>query len=149
LALNLLEYQTAILRRDFATAESLLPSLPNDQRNRVARFLESLDLKELALSVTTDPEHRFDLAIQLRKVNLAHQLAQQADNEQKWRQVAEYAFAEWNLPLAEECLKRAKDLPGLLMIYTAIGDQQGLIALAEQAGKSGKRNIEFTCHYLC
>ena len=41
LSLSVIEYQTAILRGDTATAESLLPSIANDQRNRIARFLEA------------------------------------------------------------------------------------------------------------
>ena len=41
LSLNVVEYQTAILRGDMEAAESLLPSIPTDQRNRIARFLEA------------------------------------------------------------------------------------------------------------
>ena len=40
LPLTLVEYQTAVLRGDLATADSILPSVPADQRSRVARFLE-------------------------------------------------------------------------------------------------------------
>jgi hypothetical protein len=41
LSLNVVEYQTAILRGDMEAAEALLPSIPTDQRNRIARFLEA------------------------------------------------------------------------------------------------------------
>ena len=41
LSLNVVEYQTAILRGDLETAEALLPEIPSDQRNRIARFLEA------------------------------------------------------------------------------------------------------------
>jgi coatomer subunit beta' len=41
LALSVIEYQTAVLRGDMATAEQILPTVPKDQRNKVARFLES------------------------------------------------------------------------------------------------------------
>ena len=41
LSLNVVEYQTAILRGDMEAAEALLPSIPTDQRNRIARFLET------------------------------------------------------------------------------------------------------------
>lgn len=41
LNLSVIEYQTAILRDDMTTAESLLPQIPNDQRNKIARFLEA------------------------------------------------------------------------------------------------------------
>ena len=72
LSLNLIEYQTAILRDEMETAAEILPSIPKEQRNKVARFLEARGmksivytimyfnsqrlsgLKELALQVTTD-----------------------------------------------------------------------------------------------
>lgn len=44
LPLTLVEYQTAVLRGDLETADSILPSIPADQRERVARFLEGQGL---------------------------------------------------------------------------------------------------------
>lgn len=41
LSLSLIEYQTAILRGDMETAESILPTIPKEQLNKVARFLEA------------------------------------------------------------------------------------------------------------
>ena len=41
LALTVIEYQTAILRGDMEAAEAMLPTIPSDQRNRIARFLEA------------------------------------------------------------------------------------------------------------
>jgi coatomer subunit beta' len=41
LSLNLIEYQTAVLREDMETASSILPSIPKEQLNKVARFLEA------------------------------------------------------------------------------------------------------------
>lgn len=40
LLLSVLEYQTAVMRGDFDTAHSVLPSIPWEQRTRVAHFLE-------------------------------------------------------------------------------------------------------------
>ena len=40
LLLSVLEYQTAVMRGDFETAHSVLPSIPWEQRTRVAHFLE-------------------------------------------------------------------------------------------------------------
>lgn len=41
LSVSLIDYQTAILRGDMDSAKQILPSVPSDQRNRVARFLET------------------------------------------------------------------------------------------------------------
>ena len=40
LLLSVLEYQTAVMRRDFDTADKVLPTIPREQRSRVAHFLE-------------------------------------------------------------------------------------------------------------
>ena len=58
LLLSVLEYKTCIVRRDFETAASILPSIPSDHRNKVARFLEAQGLKEEALQIATDPDYR-------------------------------------------------------------------------------------------
>jgi coatomer subunit beta' len=41
LSLNVVEYQTAVLRGDMDVANEILPQLPKDQLNKVARFLET------------------------------------------------------------------------------------------------------------
>ena len=40
LSLAVIEYQTAILRGDYDAANELLATIPNAERNRLARFLE-------------------------------------------------------------------------------------------------------------
>ena len=40
LSLTVVEFQTAILRGDMDSANEILPTLPKDQLNKVARFLE-------------------------------------------------------------------------------------------------------------
>jgi coatomer subunit beta' len=44
LSLNVVEYQTAILRGEMEAAAEILPTLPKDQLNKVARFLEGRGL---------------------------------------------------------------------------------------------------------
>jgi coatomer subunit beta' len=41
LSLSLVEYQTTVLRGEMEAAAELLPQIPKEQRNRVARFLET------------------------------------------------------------------------------------------------------------
>ncbi len=41
LSLSVIEYQTAVLRGDMTAAEEILPTVPKDQHNKVARFLEN------------------------------------------------------------------------------------------------------------
>jgi hypothetical protein len=137
LLLAVLEYQTAVVRRDFATAANLLPAIPQTEHNRIARFLEaqaretnctaarahvwgagyprparsspllhsgsgsglqlphafpalahpdtsfcvSQGFKEEALAVATDPEHQFELAVQLGKLETAYAITQKQPSE--------------------------------------------------------------------
>ena len=52
LLLSVLEYQTAVMRRDFDTADRVLQTVPKEQRTRVAHFLEKQGFKKQALAVS-------------------------------------------------------------------------------------------------
>ena len=56
--------------RDFDAANKILPSIPRDQYDSVARFLDSQGFREEALVVAQDPDMRFDLALQLDKLEV-------------------------------------------------------------------------------
>ncbi|CAN0485460.1 unnamed protein product [Ectocarpus sp. 12 AP-2014] len=47
----MLQYQTAVVRKDFETANSILPSIPKGEYTAVARFLESQGFKDEAFQV--------------------------------------------------------------------------------------------------
>lgn len=51
---------------------------------------------------------------------------------------SDMALVSSELPLAEECLVRAADLPGLLLLYSSCGHAQGMEKLAELARMKGK-----------
>lgn len=145
LSLSVLEYQTLVLRGDMETAEELLPSIPTDQLNKIARFLEGQGHKELALSIATDPEHKFDLALALGQLPIALELARTADAEHKWKTVGDAALTGWDVALAAECFTNAKDMGSLLLLYSSTGDRVGLKSLAEQAEANGAHNVAFSC----
>lgn len=98
--------------------------------------------------MSTDIEHRFELATQLGKLDVAVEIARQADKEDKWKALAETALAAWQFNLAEECLRRAKDMEGLLLFYQASGNRKGIMQLGEIAAAAGKNNISFLCSYV-
>lgn len=79
LLLAVLEYQTAVMRKDFDTADRVLPTIPRDQCSRVAHFLEKQGFKQQAMAVTNDPEHKFDLALQLGDLRVAYQIAKETE----------------------------------------------------------------------
>ncbi|NWH90026.1 COPB2 protein, partial [Aegithalos caudatus] len=149
LLVSVLEYQTAVMRRDFGMADKVLPTIPKEQRTRVAHFLEKqAGFKQQALAVSTDPEHRFELALQLGELKIAYQLAVEAESEQKWKQLAELAISKCQFGLAQECLHHAQDYGGLLLLATASGNASMVNKLAEGAEKDGKNNVAFMSYFL-
>lgn len=145
LSLSVVEYQTLVLRGDLESAAELLPSIPTDNFNKIARFLEGQGHKELALEVATDPEHKFDLALSLGQLPTALELAKIANVEHKWKTIGDAALSAWDLELAAECFKNAKDLGSSLLLYSSTGDSEGLRSLNIEAQKAGAHNIAFTC----
>ncbi|XP_055370119.1 coatomer subunit beta'-like [Betta splendens] len=148
LLLSVLEYQTAIMRRDFTTADKVLPTIPREQRTRVADFLEKQGFRQQALAVSTDPEHKFELALQLEEVGVAYQLALEAESEHKWKQLAELATTKCQFSLAQKCLHQAQDYGGLLLLATASGNADMMGELAEGAERSGKTNVAFLTYFM-
>lgn len=54
-------------------------------------------MKQLALDVATDDELKFDLAIQLKQLDIAKKIAEADDSEHKWKTLADLAFSEWKV----------------------------------------------------
>ena len=52
------------------------------------------------------------------------------------------------LDMAEECLSHAMDMSGLLLLYSSLGDAEGIIKLASLAKEQGKHNVAFLCLFL-
>ncbi|GFQ97770.1 coatomer subunit beta' [Trichonephila clavata] len=148
LLLSVLEYQTAVMRGDFETAQSVLPSIPWEQRTRVAHFLEKQGFKSQALVVSTDPDHKFELALQLGDLKIAYKLAKEAESEQKWKRLSELALSKCEFQLAEECLHHAKDYGGLLLLATSSGNASMMEKLAQSSELEGINNVSFMSYFL-
>merc|ERR1712025_1250868 len=148
LLVSVLEYQTAVMRRDFDTADRVLQTVPKEQRTRVAHFLEKQGFKKQALAVSIDPEHKFDLAIQLGDLETGYSLARESASEQKWKQLAELATRQAKFDLAQQCLHEAQDHGGLLLLATAAGNGDMVAKLGLQAEQAGKHNVSFLSYFM-
>jgi len=147
LSLSVVEYQTLVLRGELEAAQEI--EIPVDQKTKIARFLEGQGYKEEALEISTDPEHRFDLALELGKLDLALAIAKEQNaGDHKWRAVGDKALEAWDVTTAESCFWQAKDLGSLLLLYSASGDREGLRKLAEKAKEAAAFNVQFECLWL-
>lgn len=148
LLLSVLEYQTAVMRRDFNTADKVLPTVPREHRTRVAHFLEKQGFKSQALAVSCDPEHKFDLALQLGELKTAYSLAVESESEQKWKQLAELATSKCEFELAQECMHKAQDYGGLLLLASCSGNANMIDKLASTASEGEKNNVAFVGYFI-
>lgn len=57
--------------------------------------------------------------MQLGDLDVARDIASQLDTEAKWRQLGELAMAHGQLEVAQDCLHRAKDYSGMMLMYSA------------------------------
>jgi coatomer subunit beta' len=142
-SVSVIEFQTLVLRGELDGAMSMLQDgeIPEEQQNKIARFLEGQGYKEQALEVSTDNEHRFELALGLGELSIALDLARDADAEHKWKIVGDAALSAWNISTAEECFRHAKDLGSLLLLYTASAHEEDLRWLAAKATEAGQHNV--------
>lgn len=148
LLLPVLEYQTAVMRNDFEAADKILPSIPREQRTRVAHFLEKQGYQSQALAVSTDPEHRFDLALKLKDTKIAYELASEAQSDIKWKQLAKLATSLCEFELAQKCFSNAEDYSALLLLATSSGNVEMIEQLSEMAYKNKIYNIAFLCSFI-
>ncbi|KAK0439263.1 coatomer WD associated region-domain-containing protein [Desarmillaria tabescens] len=139
LSLSVVEYQTAVLRGDMAGRRTkFCQHSLRSSWNKVARFLgrprhTRIDLKELALKVTTDPDHKFDLSLQLDDLDTAVEIARsipELEAEAKWKSLGDRALTHG------KASRKANDLSALMLLLLAIGDRDGLKALSSKAGKA-------------
>jgi len=154
---TVLKYQTAVCRGNFALANEILSQIPRNFLGKIARFLEAKNFKEAALQVATDPEHKFELALQLEKFDLAldimnkemvPQSTSKEELEGKWKQLGDLALSKGNVALAEQCALNASDYTSLLLIYSSTGNRDRLLSLFAEALAAGQTNTAFCAAIL-
>ena len=151
LLLSLIEYKTLVLRGEMDAAETLLATIPKDQYNSVAKFLEARGQVAEALKIATDPDYKFDLAVQLGELNIARQIVEHEDmaaGDEKWKQLGELAMSGGDIDLASACLAKSGDLSGQLLLCSAVSSPAALAALASSATEKGKNNVAFAALFL-
>eukprot|EP00828_Plagiopyla_frontata_P048307 TRINITY_DN9219_c0_g1_i2.p1 TRINITY_DN9219_c0_g1~~TRINITY_DN9219_c0_g1_i2.p1 ORF type:complete len:582 (-),score=100.39 TRINITY_DN9219_c0_g1_i2:88-1833(-) len=119
---NVIEYQSSIIQNDEEKAEKVLQKIEIKYYDKIAKFLEQIDQKELAFSIVQDISFKFDLAINLNKIEEAFAIAKQINSQQKWKQIGDLALLSGKIQMAIECYKSCDDLSGqylICLLYTS------------------------------
>ena len=147
--MSVINFQIATERGDAELAAQLKETIPEEEKEKVSLFLEGKGLFAEALDMATDADHRFELALRLKNLAEAHRIAagedEKGDQKHKWKLLGDLALSLGLYHLAEDCLKKAGDISSLLVLYTALGNEEGVRALRAAAKGDGANNIAFIC----
>ncbi|EGR29953.1 hypothetical protein IMG5_145440 [Ichthyophthirius multifiliis] len=141
------QFQCLIAKEEIERAQNLLENIEKKYYDKLAKFLDTIDKKELAFQIAIDIDHKFDLALQLGNINEANNIAQQTKNINQQKQVGDLALQKGNINLAIECFKNSDDLGSLLLIYSSLGLKEELIEIAQKAVEQTKMNIAFQIYF--
>ena len=105
--------------------------------------MESNNQRELAFQITPDKDHKFELALNLNKIDDAFAIAEDQASIEKWKKVGDIALMAGAFELAEKCFNKSQDFNSLFLFYSSCGDLDGLQKLADDAERKGKYNVAF------
>jgi coatomer subunit beta' len=144
---NFIKYQMAILEKDFTQAEKLLPKIPESFNESVIKFLEKFELYDLCYKITKNPNQKFSLAIKLKKLSEAYEIAKNSKNSEKLKMVSDLAIELGEFNFAEKTMKEGNDWNGLLLYYSSIQNRKKLKEFADEAKKAGMFNVAFGSYF--
>lgn len=146
--ISVTEYQSLMVNQQYEKALNILSNIPEKYMDKLAKFLDSIDLKEAAFEIVRDIDHKFELALQLNRIKDAHSIAYKENSVNKWRQLGDLALINGHFDIAIESLKAANDLNGLFLIFSSLGMKEELHELAAKACENTRYNIAFSAYFL-
>ena len=144
---SFIKYQMAILDKDFTLAEKLLPKIPESFNENVFKFLEKFELYDLCYKITKNPNQKFSLAIKLKKLSEAYDIAANSKNSEKLKIVSDLAIELGEFNFAEKTMKEGHDWNGLLLYYSSIQNRKKLKEFADEAKQAGMFNVAFSSYF--
>ena len=97
----------------------LLKQIPENHYNKLSKFLEAEGFKDLAFDLTPDPSHKFELALDLKRVSQAFDIIKEtSDQKQNYKRVGDICLKSGNFKLAEQCFDLGEDLNSLFLLHS-------------------------------
>ncbi len=140
-------YQIAILSKKYDKADNFFSKIPESFHERVILFLQKFNHNDLSYKITKNPNQKFSLALKLKLLDDAYKIANESQNSEKLKMVADLAFELGEFNYAEKAMREAKDYSGLLLYYSSIQNRDKLKELGEESKKMGLFNIAFSSFF--
>ncbi|GMM33252.1 coatomer subunit beta' [Saccharomycopsis crataegensis] len=148
LSLTVLEYQTTVLRSGVEDAREFLESIPSSDMIKISKFLQDQGFLEESLSVSTDDEQKFELAMKLNNFTLALEIAHSLNNQMKWNKLGDALLKKFKYKSAIQCFEKSQDHETLFLLYSSFNNLKKLTELGLKAKELGKNNLAFNCFWL-
>ena len=140
-------YQIAILNKEFDKAEKIVPNIPENYNEKIIAFLEKFNFNEISYRISKNPNQKFSLALKLKKLEDAWDIAKTENNPEKMKMVADLALELGEFSFAEKAMIAGNDYSGLLLYYSSIQDKEKLNQLAIKAKEHGIFNVSFSSFF--
>ncbi|KAL4488970.1 hypothetical protein ABPG72_005757 [Tetrahymena utriculariae] len=147
LPVKVAKYQSLIGDEQYDQAAELIKQIDVKYYDKLAKFLDQFDKKEMAFNIASDPEHKFELALLLGKLNEANLIAQETQSPSQLKQVGDLALFQGDLTRAINCFKQSEDINSLLLIYTSLGLREELEELGKKAEEQKRMNVAFQIYF--
>ena len=138
-----------MIQDEYEEAAALLEKIPEHYIDRVAKFLDSIEMKKEAYEIVRDMDFKFDLALQLGMLDEAFEIIQSIDSsESKWKQIGDVCLIDGRVDLAIQSYQKVEDLPSLFLIYSSLGMKDELAGIAKKARDATRFDIAFKAYFL-
>ncbi|ELP89793.1 coatomer subunit beta'-2, putative [Entamoeba invadens IP1] len=144
----LLVFQSAVLRNDKEKIKEFLGLIPKEKLSVAATFLKQHNYPELALSISDDPEFKFDLAMSLNKIELAREMAEIINDDHQWKELTKLYLDEDEIDEAVECMFKGNDWSGILLFAVSLNDAELVERLMKITEEKEIWNICFVCAHI-
>ena len=150
-----LDVLTYFVRGEHDRALELVQGLDRASRTSLARHVERLGNAGVALEMTGDNDHKFQLAVESKRIEVLIDLLQQDDKSgsgnsssrrAKWAEVSKLAMASGQWDLLKESLTRSQDWANLLLVALVMGDKDALNLIATDA--SVAKNVQLYAQFV-
>eukprot|EP01130_Rhizamoeba_saxonica_P017463 TRINITY_DN8476_c0_g1_i1.p1 TRINITY_DN8476_c0_g1~~TRINITY_DN8476_c0_g1_i1.p1 ORF type:complete len:927 (+),score=232.91 TRINITY_DN8476_c0_g1_i1:281-3061(+) len=148
LDVSVTRFQSHVIDGNIELAMDMLNDIPEINHPKLALFLENKGYLREAMGLSPDIDQKFDIAIRLKDMDLAIELAEEDESPNKWRQISEVALKLWKFDIAETALWKGSDISGLYLLYTSTANAEGLEKLAQESIKLARYNIAFDCLFV-